>query len=82
MNSASPPLRITLVASSTVPNSLRGIPIMSQMINSGNGWESTSTRSTSPRSQNPSITSVQIDSTDSRTPCNCVGVKLCATIRR
>ena len=31
--------RITLVASSTVSNSLRGMPIMSQMTSSGNGWD-------------------------------------------
>ena len=46
--SGSPAPRMTLVASSTVPNSLRGMPIMSQMTSSGNGCESASTRSTSP----------------------------------
>ena len=70
------------MASSTVSNSLRGMPIMSQMISSGNGCESTSTRSTSPRSQNPSITSVQIVSTESSTPASSVGVNVLATIRR
>ena len=80
--SGSPPPRMTLVASRTVLNSLRGIPIMSQMISSGYGCDSTSTRSASPCSQNPSITSVQMDCTESSTPASSVGVKLCATIRR
>ena len=73
MNSGSPAPRITLVASSTVSNSLRGMPIMSQITSSGNGCESTSTRSTSPFSQKPSITSVQIVSTESSTPCELPG---------
>ena len=47
---------------------------MSQMTSSGNGCDSTSTRSTSPFSQNPSITSVQIVSTESSTPGSCRGV--------
>jgi hypothetical protein len=68
--SGSPPPRITLVASSTVWNSLRGMPIMSQITSSGNGCDMTSTRSTSPCSQKPSITSVQIVSTESSTPCS------------
>ena len=67
--SGSPAPRMTFVASSTVRNSLRGMPIMSQMTSSGNGCESASTRSTSPRSHMSSITSVQIVSTDSSTPC-------------
>ena len=38
--SGSPAPRMTFVASSTVRNSLRGMPIMSQMTSSGNGCES------------------------------------------
>ena len=38
--SGSPAPRMTFVASSTVPNSLRGMPIMSQMTSSGNGCDS------------------------------------------
>ena len=68
--SGSPAPRITLVALRTVPNSLRGMPIMSQMISSGNGWDTAFTRSTSPASHMPSMTSVQIRSTDSRTPAS------------
>ena len=49
---------------------------MSQMISSGYGCESISTKSPSPRSQNPSITSVAMVSTDSSTLCNSFGVKL------
>ncbi len=66
--SGSPEPRITLVASSTVWNSLRGMPIMSQMISRGNGCEMAWTRSTSPCSHMPSMTSVQIVSTESSTP--------------
>ncbi len=39
--SGSPPPRMMLVASSTVWNSLRGMPIMSQMMSSGNGCDIT-----------------------------------------
>jgi len=63
------------VASSTVLNSLRGMPIMSQMMSSGNGCDTTSTRSTSPSSHMSSSTSVQIVSTESSTPASCRGVK-------
>ena len=80
--SGSPAPRITLVASSTVSNSLRGMPIMSQITSSGNGCDSTSTRSTSPCSQKPSITSVQIVSTESSTPWSCRGVNERATMPR
>ena len=73
---------MTLVASSTVWNSLRGIPIMSQITRSGNGWDSTSTRSTSPCSQNPSITSEQMVSTESRTFWSWRGVNDRATMPR
>ena len=73
--SGSPAPRITFVASSTVLNSLRGMPIMSQMISSGNGCDTVSTRSTSPFSHMSSITSVQIVSTESSTPASCRGVK-------
>ena len=69
--SGSPEPRITFVASRTVLNSLRGMPIMSQMTSSGNGCDSTSTRSTSPFSQKSSITSAQIVSTESSSPCSC-----------
>ena len=65
---------MTLVASSTVWNSLRGMPIMSQITSSGNGCEIASTRSTSPFSHMPSMTSAQITSTESRTPWSCRGV--------
>ena len=51
-------------------NSLRGMPIMSQMTRSGNGWEIASTRSTSPFSHMLSMTSAQTASTESRTACN------------
>ena len=73
-NSGSPPPRMTLVASSTVWKSLRGMPIMSQITRSGNGWDRTSTRSASPCSQNPSITSAQMVSTESSTPWSWRGV--------
>ena len=73
---------MTLVALSTVSNSLRGMPIMSQMTSSGNGWDRTSTRSTSPFSQKPSITSVQMVSTESRTPWSWRGVNDRATMPR
>ena len=82
MNSGSPPLRITFVASRTVLNSLRGMPIMSQITSSGNGCDSTWTRSTSPRSQKPSITSEQIVSTESSTLCRSVGENVRPTIAR
>ncbi len=70
------------MALSTVSNSLRGMPIMSQMTRSGNGWDSTWTRSTSPFSQKPSITSVQMVSTESSTPCSWRGVNDRATMPR
>ena len=47
---------------------------MSQITSSGNGCDSTLTRSASPCSQNWSSTSEQIVSTESSTPCNCRGV--------
>ena len=55
---------------------------MSQITSSGNGCDMTSTRSTSPCSQNPSITSVQIVSTESSTPWSWRGVKDRATMPR
>ena len=73
---------MTLVACSTVSNSLRGMPIMSQMTSSGNGWEMASTRSTSPCSHTASMTSVQMDSTESSTPCSFRGVNERATMPR
>ena len=82
MSSGSPPPRITLVALRTVSNSLRGMPIMSQMTSSGNGCDMASTRSTSPCSQKPSMTSVQMVSTESRTPWSWRGVKDRATMPR
>ena len=72
--SGSPAPRMTFVASSTVRNSLRGMPIMSQMTSSGNGCESAWTRSTSPCSHMSSITSLQIVSTESSTDASCRGV--------
>ncbi len=80
--SGSPAPRMMLVASRTVSNSLRGMPIMSQMTRSGNGFESASTRSTSPRSHISSTTSAQIVSTESSTPWSCLGVNERATIPR
>ena len=55
---------------------------VSQMIKSGNGCESTSTRSASPCSQKPSITSLQIVSTESSTFCRARGVNERATMPR
>ena len=80
--SGSPAPRMTLVASSTVSNSLRGMPIMSQMMRSGNGREIASTRSTSPFSHISSITSVQTVSTESSTACSSRGAKERPTMPR
>ena len=81
-NSGSPPPRMTLVASSTVLNSDRGMPIMSQITSSGNGDDMTSTRSTSPRSQKSSMTSVQMLATESSTDSRRRGVKARQTMPR
>ena len=62
------------MASSTVRNSLRGMPIMSQMTSNGNGWEMACTRSTSPCSHMSSMTSAQMVSTESSTPWSWRGV--------
>ncbi len=80
--SGSPAPRITLVADSTVENSLRGIPIMSQITSSGNGWEIACTRSTSPFSHMSSMTSAQIRSTDSVSWARRRGVNERATMPR
>ena len=80
--SGSPAPRMTLVARSTVLNSLRGMPIMSQITSSGNGCEIVSTRSTSPFSHMPSMTSLQVRSTESSRLRRWAGVKVRATMPR
>jgi hypothetical protein len=80
--SGSPAPRIVLVARSTVANSLRGMPIMSQMTSSGNGCEIAWTRSTSPFSHMSSMTSVQTRSTCSTTWARRRGVNDRATMPR
>ena len=80
--SGSPAPRMTFVARSTVPNSLRGMPIMSQMTSSGNGWLTASTRSTSPCSHMSSMTSVHTRSTESSSDWSRRGVNERATMPR
>ena len=70
------------MASNTVLNSDRGMPIMSQITRSGNGAEIVSTRSTSPFSHMSSMTSVQMRSTESSTDSSRRGVKARETMPR
>ncbi len=81
-NSASPPPRILFVASSTVRYSLRGMPIMSQMIRSGNGCAMSATKSVSPFSHMASITSSAMTATSSITFDSCLGVNRRETMPR
>ena len=58
------------------------MPIMSQITSSGNGAEMVSTRSTSPCSQMPSMTSSQIVATESSTDSSRRGVNARDTMPR